>query len=159
MHFSKQLLPAFFLAISAAAFNVVHERREAHPSLIRVRRLEPHVTMPLKIALKQRNTDALAVHLTSVSDPYSPLYGQHWSAEDVAQEFAPADETRDAVTKWLTDAGFGVERLRVTPNKAWIHVSEARVDEVEALLGAKYHVYTHESGEEHAGRQTPFLWD
>jgi tripeptidyl-peptidase-1 len=65
--------------------------------------------------------------------------------------FAPSNESRDAVTAWLAGAGFGAERLRVSHNKAWIHVENASIAEVEALLDTEYHVYAHESGEEHAG--------
>ncbi|KAJ6586409.1 peptidase S8/S53 domain-containing protein, partial [Mycena vulgaris] len=155
MHIPAHLiLLTFLLAGSAVAApptsSVVHEKRAAHPSLTHARRLEPHVAVPLKIGLKQRNTAALAAHLASVSEPESPSYGKHWSPEQVAQVFAPADETRAAVTAWLADAGFAPERLRLSRNKAWIHVDDASVGEVETLLGAEYHVYTHESGEEHA---------
>ncbi|KAJ7909636.1 peptidase S8/S53 domain-containing protein [Mycena leptocephala] len=131
------------------ASTVVHEKRIDHPSLIHSRRLEGDLTVPLKIGLKQKNTEDLAKHLLSVSDPQSPFFGQHWSPEKVAQVFAPANETRDAVTAWLSEAGFG-ERLRFSPNKAWIHVANTTVNEVEALLSTEYHVYSHESGEEHA---------
>ncbi|KAF8190288.1 peptidase S8/S53 domain-containing protein [Mycena galopus ATCC 62051] len=105
---------------------------------------------PLRIGLKQQNTEDLGDHLLSVSDPQSPYFGQHWSAEKVAQVFAPANESRDAVTAWLAYAGFGADRLRLSHNKAWIHVDNTTVDEVEALLDTEYHVYKHESGEEHA---------
>ncbi|KAJ6489762.1 subtilisin-like protein [Mycena sanguinolenta] len=147
MH-TAYLLLAFLLTKSVAS--VVHEKRADHPSLTYSRRLEGHVTVPLKIGLKQQNTQDLSEHLLTVSDPQSPSFGQHWSPEKVAHVFAPANETRDAVVGWLTDAGFDVDRLRVSYNKAWIHVENATVDEVEDLLDTEYHVYTHESGEEHA---------
>ncbi|KAJ6562650.1 Pro-kumamolisin, activation domain-containing protein [Mycena capillaripes] len=145
----------FFLAFlltkapGALAGTVVHEKRVDHPSLIHSRRLEGHVSVPLKIGLKQKNTEHLADHLLFVSDPQSPYFGRHWSPEKIADVFAPANETRDAVSAWLSDAGFG-HRLRFSHNKAWIHVEKITVDEVEALLDTEYHVYTHESGEDHA---------
>ncbi|KAJ7264075.1 peptidase S8/S53 domain-containing protein [Mycena haematopus] len=148
MHTTHLLLP-FLLATSAAAA-VVHEKRAGHPSLIYSRRLEGHVTVPLKVGLKQQNTEYLAEHLLSVSDPQSPYFGQHWPPAKVAQVFAPANESRDAVTAWLANAGFSLERLRISDNKAWIHVENATVGEVEDLLNTEYHVYAHESGEEHA---------
>ncbi|KAJ7635881.1 peptidase S8/S53 domain-containing protein [Mycena rosella] len=154
MHISAHFILGFLLGASAAATSptarVVHEKRAAHPSLTHARRLDAHITVPLKIGLKQQNTAALADHLTAVADPHSPAYGQHWSPEQVAEVFAPADETRDAVSAWLTSSGFSAERLRLSANRAWIHVDGATVGEVEPLLGAEYHVYTHESGEEHA---------
>ncbi|KAJ6562638.1 subtilisin-like protein [Mycena capillaripes] len=145
------LFLAFLLTKSpgALAGTVVHEKRVDHPSLIHSRRLEGHVSVPLKIGLKQKNTEHLADHLLSVSDPQSPYFGHHWSPDKIADVFAPANETRDAVSAWLSDAGFG-HRLRFSHNKAWIHIENATVDEVEALLDTEYHAYTHESGEEHA---------
>ncbi|KAJ7635154.1 Pro-kumamolisin, activation domain-containing protein [Roridomyces roridus] len=127
---------------------VVHEERAHHPSLTHSRRLEGHVIVPLKIGLKQRNIDSLAEHLMAVSDPQSPSYAQHWSPDKVAEIFAPANETADTVGAWLEEAGFA-GRMRLAHNKAWIHVENATVDEVEQLIGAEYHVYSHESGEEH----------
>ncbi|KAF7336098.1 Tripeptidyl-peptidase sed1 [Mycena venus] len=151
MH-TAHLFLALILTKTACGLSptVVHEKRVAHPSLLHSRRLEGHVAVPLKVGLKQQNTDHLATHLLSVSDPQSPYFGQHWSAEKVAQVFAPGNESRDAVTAWLIGAGFDEERLRISHNKAWVHVENATVDEVEALLATEYHVYQHESGEEHA---------
>lgn len=162
MHISHLFLN-FLLATAVTALRathspstVVHEKRADHPSLTHSRRLEGHVTVPLKIGLKQENTGSIAEHLLAVSDPHSPSFGQHWSPEKVARVFAPADETREAVAAWLSDSGFG-DRMRFSNNKAWIHVDDATVDEVEGLLGTEYHVYTHDSGEEHAGECYPLL--
>ncbi|KAJ7445217.1 subtilisin-like protein [Mycena galericulata] len=162
MH-SAHFFLAFLLATSTSALRVkpatsstIHEKRADHPSLTHTRRLEGHVTVPLKIGLKQRNVDTLAEHLLSVSDPHSPSFAQHWSPEKVVEVFAPADETTTAVTAWLADAGFA-DRMRVAHNKAWIHLDNATVDEVEQLLGAEYNVYIHESGEEHAGKSHYYL--
>ncbi|KAJ7053295.1 peptidase S8/S53 domain-containing protein [Mycena amicta] len=149
--YSALLLASILTTFTGAlASTVVHEKRVDHSSLIQSRRLEGHVTVPLKIGLKQQNTEDLSEHLLSVSDPLSPSFGQHWSPETVAQVFTPSNESRDAVIAWLSDAGFASDRLRVSHNKAWIHVEEATVEEVETLLSSEYHVYTHESGEEHA---------
>lgn len=147
---------AFLFAASTSALqsypSTVHEKRAHHPSLIQARRLEGHVTVPLKIGLKQRNIDNIAEYLVSVSDPQSPSFAQHWSPDKVADFFAPANETAVAVSAWLAEAGFAEDRIRMAHNKAWIHVDNTTVDEVEQLLGAEYHVYIHESGEEHVGK-------
>ncbi|KAJ7162741.1 peptidase S8/S53 domain-containing protein [Mycena crocata] len=146
------LLASFVSAVRVdpRAATVAHEKRADHPSLTHPRRAEGDILVPLKIGLKQQNIETLADHLLSVSDPHSPTFAQHWTPERVAKVFAPADETRDAVTAWLVDAGFSPDRLRLSPNKAWIHVENTTVNEVEQLLSTEYHVYTHESGEEHA---------
>ncbi|KAK7025000.1 Tripeptidyl-peptidase sed1 [Favolaschia claudopus] len=148
MHLER-LFPAFLVfCVSASA--VVHERRIPHSSLTLSRRLEADVTIPLRIGLKQQNMNLLSDHLLAVSDPQSRQFGQHWTPEHVAEVFAPANESRDAVNAWLVESGFHPHRLGSSHNKAWIYVKDATVAEVEGLLDTEYHVYTHESGEEHA---------
>jgi tripeptidyl-peptidase-1 len=39
------------------------------------------------------------------------LTGKHWTAEQVANTFAPHQETKDVVTDWLAGAGIAASRL------------------------------------------------
>jgi tripeptidyl-peptidase I len=87
-------------------------------------------TIPLRIGLKQSNMDKLHDELMAISHPDSPVYGQHWSAEQVKEFFRPSQESHDSVNKWLVDSGFKLERIRVSPGGNWIEV-EATVSEVE----------------------------
>ena len=41
----------------------------------------------------------------------SILSGKHWTAERVANTFAPHKETKDTVTEWLVDSGIDGSRL------------------------------------------------
>ena len=64
---------------------VVHERRDAEisdwmPKAIEVDR---STILPLSIALTQRNLEKGQDSLIDVSDPFSPNYGKHWSAQKV----------------------------------------------------------------------------
>lgn len=43
----------------------------------------------MRIGLKQRNLDMVSEWLSEVSHPQSNKYGQHWSAKEVAEAFAP----------------------------------------------------------------------
>lgn len=43
----------------------------------------------MKIALSQSNLDKGWGWLRKVSHPDSELYGEHWSAQDIADAFAP----------------------------------------------------------------------
>lgn len=43
----------------------------------------------MRIGLKQRNLDMMSQWLSEVSHPRSKKYGQHWSAQEVAEAFAP----------------------------------------------------------------------
>ncbi len=37
--------------------------------------------------------------------------GKHWSAEQVANTFAPSQETKNAVTEWLAKSGIDLTRI------------------------------------------------
>ncbi|EIN08407.1 subtilisin-like protein [Punctularia strigosozonata HHB-11173 SS5] len=131
---------------SRRAPHVVHERRANEPNperWQRTGRVEPDRVLPLKIGLAQQNLHLLEEMLMKVSHPKSDSYGQHWSPAAVVDFFAPKDETIDAIKGWLADAGFDAERIRVSHNKGWIDVANATAAEVEELLDAEYHVYTH----------------
>ncbi|KAF8905279.1 Pro-kumamolisin, activation domain-containing protein [Gymnopilus junonius] len=127
---------------------VVHEKRNLHPEVQAARRLEGHVTVPLRIALKQKNLEYLPDYLMSVSNPSSVSYGEHWSHEKVVKHFAPSPDAHDTVRSWLMDAGFDPARMRLSHNKAWIEVPGATALEVEDLLNTQFHIFEHD-GEEH----------
>jgi tripeptidyl-peptidase I len=78
-----------------------------------------------------------------VSDPHSPNYGKHWTAEQVAKAFAPAQETIDAVVEWLTESGISKERVTLSKGLTWVRV-DSTVGETEALLRTKYKVCYYE---------------
>jgi tripeptidyl-peptidase-1 len=72
----------------------------------------------------------------------SPRYGQHYSAEEVADIFAPSQSTVDAVRDWLLSAGIPAERISQSVNKQWMQF-DAAAGELESLLKTEYHVYEH----------------
>lgn len=156
MFFSASLVLACLTTALAAPSkstpHVVHERRATNPGSdwILTRRLDPSniLPSPLRIGLKQSNLHHLEDLLLSISLPESPSYGQHWTPEQVADYFAPSEETVDAVCAWLGDNGIEAERVKVLKSKGWVEVSDATAGEVEELLGAEYHVFEHESGVE-----------
>jgi tripeptidyl-peptidase-1 len=132
---------------SKRADHVLHERRVAEPVAWATRRLEADKVIPLRIGLKQQNMDRLEDLLLSVSHPDSPMYGQHWTPARVAEFFSPHDDTIVTVTDWLAEYGLTGQLSR---SKGWLDV-EMTVDKAEELLGADYHVYSHESGIEQIG--------
>lgn len=141
--------------LDSRADYILHEKRAEHPAWTRTRRLPPLAPLPLRIGLKQRNLDLLPDYLMAVSDPESPSYGQHWTSEQVVKAFAPPDEASETVRRWLVAAGFEAGRISRSPNKAWVEVRGATIDEVERLLDARYHVFKRDDGEEHVGKWTP----
>lgn len=152
--------PAFILAALAGlataapsprAGHVLHEKRAMEPTdWAQTRRLEAGRVLPLRVGLTQSNLHELEDMLMAVSHPESPAYGQHWTPARVVEHFAPSAASVDAVRDWLTGAGLGAERLRLSPSKGWIEVN-ATTAEVEELLSTEYHVYTHPSGAEQIG--------
>lgn len=91
---------------------VVHESRAAHQSSWRRgERLDSDAIIPLRIGLSQNNLDHGHGYLMNVSDPTSPKYGKHWTAEEVYACFAPKAEAVDAVKQWLVASGKSIAVL------------------------------------------------
>ncbi|CAK7262473.1 hypothetical protein SEPCBS57363_000062 [Sporothrix epigloea] len=112
----------------------------------RTKRAAPDAILPMRIGLKQRNVDDGHNRLMAVSDPKSPDYGKHMSAEEVIDFFAPPRTTVDIVVNWLTSAGIHIDRVSQSTNRQWIQF-DATVAEAEELLMTEYHIYEHvESG-------------
>jgi tripeptidyl-peptidase-1 len=82
----------------------------------------------------------LLIHDRSKHD--SPNFGNHYSAEQVAEIFAPSQDTVDTVRGWLEAAGIASHRVSQSVNKQWLQF-DAKAKEVEGLLKTKYHVYEH----------------
>jgi tripeptidyl-peptidase-1 len=82
--------------------------------------------------------------------PESSNYGNHYSAEEVRDLFAPAKDTVDATRNWLEAAGIHVDRISVSANKQWLQF-DATTSEAEELLKTKYHIYEHVGGKSTIG--------
>ena len=145
-------LSGFALAApSRQSPHVLHETRALEPlDWVPVGRLDSNKVLPMRFGLVQKNLHLVEEMLKAVSHPESPSYGKHYTPADVVDIFAPSNETTTAVTKWLIDAGFAPNRLRLSANKGWISL-EATTSEVEDLLKAEYHVYSHASGDQQFG--------
>lgn len=72
----------------------------------------------------------------------SPKYGKHYTAEEVADIFAPAKDSVDAVFEWLRQKG--VNGASLSTNKQWVQF-DAPAENVEELLSTKYHIFEHEA--------------
>jgi tripeptidyl-peptidase-1 len=123
--------------------HVLHERRERLPlNWVRTAELHGSTLLPLRIALTQRNLDKADEFLMDVSHPESPNFGNHWTAKQVAEAFAPTDETVTSVLGWLAETGISPDRVKQSQGLNWLH-AEVTVEEAENLLRTKYHRYTH----------------
>lgn len=94
MLYYKLMLASYAASAAAYALNsashILHEKRSDIPDgWTRRGALDRRAVLPMRIGLKQRNLDMLSEWLSEVSHPQSTKYGQHWSAKDVAEAFAP----------------------------------------------------------------------
>lgn len=94
MHFSTLFSAAAFAAAAIASplghIHTIHEKRNELPhGWTKRSELDRRAVLPMKIALSQSNLDRGWEWLREVSHPESEKYGEHWSAEDVAEAFAP----------------------------------------------------------------------
>lgn len=103
-----------------------------------------NAVLPMKIGLKQNNLDRGYDYLNDVSHPTSPNYGKHWSAKQIAETFAPSEETVSAVKAWLAESGFEDDRIRLSQGLNWLEFN-ATVPEAEKLLRTRYSIYKHDS--------------
>ncbi|KAL2070575.1 hypothetical protein VTL71DRAFT_13601 [Oculimacula yallundae] len=147
MHFLQvALVSAFAAQVAAAPFSssqVVHERRDYIPKKwIKRSRVDRDIELPIRIGMTQSNLDKGHDLLLEVSHPTSKKYGQHYSAEEVADIFAPSQKTVDAVHEWLVSAGIAAEKISQSVNKQWMQV-DASVLDLESLLDTEYHEYEH----------------
>ena len=76
------------------------------------------------------------------SDPKSPEYGKHMSAEEVIEMFAPSEAVVKTVKEWLVGAGFVDEKISLSANKQWIQF-DAYAEQVEDLLVTDFFEYEH----------------
>ena len=133
-------------AAAAPSFNhVLHEKRDRlPPGWGQAREIDAKTILPMKIGLTQGNLDKADEYLMEVSHPDSPRFGQHWSAKQIAETFAPSQETIDSVMYWLESSGIHPERISRSQSLGWLHF-DITVEEAERLLKTKYHVYTYKA--------------
>lgn len=121
MHLSSVVVTvaaAFALTCSAAPAStkhVLHEKRDSipHQWTKRDRAMANHV-LPIRIGLRQKNLEHAEKFIYDVADPNSPNYGKHWSAEKVANMFAPHPEAKNTVMDWLHESGIHRSRLSLS---------------------------------------------
>ncbi|KAL5115587.1 hypothetical protein ACEQ8H_006563, partial [Pleosporales sp. CAS-2024a] len=67
---------------------------------------------------------------------------KHWSAEKIANTFAPHPQASETTLTWLKESGIGLDRIKHSIGRNWVEFT-ATVDELEALLDTKYHYFQH----------------
>lgn len=128
---------------------IQHEKRDRIPQGWAVhQKLSKNALLPMRIALTQQNLDKAEDFLIEVSHPRSEKYGQHWSAKEIAETFAPSRKSVDIVIAWLGSAGVAPENIFRSRSLGWLDF-DATVDQAESLLKTSYHIYKHSTGGSH----------
>lgn len=78
--------------------------------------------------------------LSNRSDPASPDYGNHYTADQVLELFAPEEESVNAVKQWLVKSGIPSGSIQVPRSNGWVQF-ETTARQLESVLKTKYHVY------------------
>ncbi|KAH6642332.1 peptidase S8/S53 domain-containing protein [Boeremia exigua] len=125
--------------------HVIHEKRDALPvAWIKQSRAPKDTVLPVRIGLTQRNLEHSDRYLDDISDPDSPNFGKHWTAEQVANTFAPHPHASKTTLEWLQSSGVDLKRIKHSIGRNWVEFS-ATVEELEALLNTEYHYYQHKA--------------
>lgn len=104
--------------------------------------------LPMRVGLTQNNLHQIEDMLMSVSDPDSPSFSDHYSAQEIVDTFAPPQDRIDRVRAWIANAGVHHDDIKLSLNKGWLEFPST-IAQAETLLRTKYHVYQHREGQKH----------
>ncbi|OAA74179.1 alkaline serine protease AorO [Cordyceps fumosorosea ARSEF 2679] len=137
-------LPAAF-AVPAANYKLHDQRISLHAQYTKGQAATGSAFVPARIALKQQNIEKAEKLLLEISEPGSPKYGQHLAAGDIANLFAPSEESINSVKSWLTASGVPAGSIKVSNSKGWIHFNTT-ASQLGSFLKTEYHHYTTADG-------------
>ena len=104
--------------------------------------------LQVSIALTLPNVDLGVETLLRISDPTSPDYGQHLSAQDVVRMFEPKPNAVSDVIKWLEESGVDHSHVNLSHGGDRLSLSLS-VQEATFLLETTFYHQTHqETGQE-----------
>lgn len=139
------------LASPTSHGHVRHEKRIDMPQWLKLSRVSPDMTLPVRVAIPQKDVHVGHDLLMEISDPKSKNYGKYLSAKEVGDMFRPSSKSISYVREWLHNSGIDLDRHSVSAGHSWLKFN-ATVQELESLLLTEYHVYQHhETREEHIG--------
>ncbi|KAI0371039.1 family S53 protease [Pilatotrama ljubarskyi] len=141
LHFCFSLFAFNYGKPLTRSYNI-HEFRASVPTaFVRTGPATPNSTLSLQLALVPSNLTGLHKTLHDVSDPASPLYGQHLSKQEAASFVAPKPESLVAVNAWLAE--HGIEATAITPAGDWLSFSTS-VETAAQLLNAEFSRFVHQ---------------
>ncbi|KAF7304219.1 Serine protease S53 [Mycena indigotica] len=143
---------AAYLAVASASVSplngramVVHETVKAIPrGFAHAGSVAPSQEVTLRIALAHTDITALEKVTYDISNPASANYGQHLTAEKIAEYVKPPAETLSAVNAWLDSHGISAKSVSAAGDILQITVP---VKTANSLLAADFVQFQHiESG-------------
>ncbi|EGX88268.1 alkaline serine protease AorO, putative [Cordyceps militaris CM01] len=132
--------------------HVVHEKREVpRQHYVRGEPADAATRLPVQVALKQSNLEQGAQRLYDISDPKSPNYGKHMTAQEAIDFYAADTQTINTVTSWLEKAGIPAKDISLDKTRTLININST-VQKMEKVLQTRYHVYQSRiTGRDHIG--------
>ncbi|MGA7672921.1 MAG: S53 family peptidase [Nitrolancea sp.] len=91
-----------------------------------------------RVYLDWQNQSALESLAAAVSDPANKSYGQYLSPQQFHKQFAPSQQSVNAVTSWLRGQGF---KIVYTPNNNLYVSAEGTVAQAAAAFGTSFGMY------------------
>ncbi len=91
-----------------------------------------------RVYLNWQNQSALESLASLVSNPASASYGQYLTPQQFRQQFAPSQQSVNAVTSWLRSQGF---KIVYTPTNNLYVSAEGSVAQAAAAFGTSFAMY------------------
>ena len=141
----QNLTPGLALPLEDRSKYALHEKRDLsrtgawRPST----RVASDAIVPLRIGLVQTNLEHGYDRLQAVSDPASPSFGKHLSADEVHDLFSPSSEAITQVREWLIVSGIDESNIVHSDNKGWFAL-EIEAAHVERLFRTEIREYEHD---------------
>ncbi|KAF7319289.1 ATP-binding cassette transporter [Mycena chlorophos] len=120
---------------------VIHERRaEPAKGFVNAGPADSSTQLQFRVALVPNNIAGLESELYAVSDPSSSRYGQHLTADQVAEYVKPDAASLAAVTSWLQANNIASKPISAAGDVLQIQIP---VSQANTLFDTQFSTYTH----------------
>ena len=130
---------------AAASRTVLHERHGFPAEWTLGSRATPGAPVRFRVALKQRNLDALSARFTQVSEPGHTQYRQFMSLSEIQRWVSPSQEDVETLLSWLAQHGITEDNVGLQGDSV---ILSATASQTEKLLGAELYNFQHEHTKE-----------
>ncbi|KAF4901595.1 Tripeptidyl-peptidase SED1 [Colletotrichum viniferum] len=99
------------------------------------------IRMDFALSVPESGISAAEDVLRAISDPSSDKFGQHLSADEVSEMFAPSADVVRQTAQWLNSAGIPRSSMSVSSDGSHIYFNTT-VERAERLIDATFHSYS-----------------